>query len=263
MLIRKVLNRNQERVIDKRLKRHIYVDTQHSSFVHCVSPNLLLTIPATPLLLPVIEHLIGNRINVNATLVFSPSMYEQVFDSYLRGLESLIQQGKLVSDVICFTSVPIGRLDRAIDPLITDTETSFSVMQAKLLYQHYRNLCQSVGEVFPLEIRWRSLPLGAKPLRLVWDCTDIPPEFAWQYFQTLATPETVMMLEPPTLLRYRKVSLLSVRLTEDEQAEQHVTNGLSEISLDERVDQLVNEEMARSLDVFQQLLDTIEHKRKR
>jgi transaldolase/glucose-6-phosphate isomerase len=54
-----------------------------------------------------------------------------------------------------------------------------------------------------------------------------------------------------------------VRLTEDEQAEQYVTNGLSEISLDERVDQLVNEEMARSLNAFQQLLDTIEHKRRR
>jgi transaldolase len=225
--------------------------------------NLLLRIPATQLLLPVIEHLIGNRINVNATLVFSPSMYEQVFDSYKRGLKRLIQRGKLVSDVVCFASVPIGLLDRVISPLITDTETSLSVMQAKLLYQHYRNLCQSVDEAFPLEIRWQSLAEGVKPLRLVWDCTDIPPESAWRYIPTLVAPETVMMLEPSTLLKYREVSLLPVRLTEDEQAEQLVTNGLSEISLDERVDQLVNEEMARSLDVFQQLLDTIEHKRRR
>ncbi|MBW4611496.1 MAG: transaldolase [Hassallia sp. WJT32-NPBG1] len=225
--------------------------------------NLLLRMPATQLLLPVIEHLIGNRINVNATLVFSPSMYEQVFDSYKRGLESLIQQGKPMSDVVCFTSVPIGRLDRVISPLITDTETSLSVMQAKLLYQHYRNLCQSVDEAFPLEIRWQSLAEGVKPLRLVWDCTDIPPESAWRYIPTLVAPETVMMLEPSTLLKYREVSLLPMRLTDDEQAEQHVTNGLSEISLDERVDQLVHEEMARSLDVFQQLLDTIEHKRRR
>ncbi|WP_414587310.1 hypothetical protein [Scytonema sp. PCC 10023] len=34
-------------------------------------------------------------------------------------------------------------------------------------------------------------------------------------------------------------------MTDDEQAEQLVTSGLSEISLNERVDQLVNEEMAR------------------
>ena len=72
-----------------------------------------------------------------------------------------------------------------------------------------------------------------------------------------------MLLEPSTLERYRKVSLLPVSLTDDEQAEQLVTSGLSEISLNERVDQLVNEEMARSLNAFQQLLDTIEHKRRR
>jgi transaldolase len=217
--------------------------------------NLLLRIPATQLLLPAIAQLISNRINVNATLVFSPSMYEQVFNSYLRGLESLIQQGKSVSEVVCFTSVPIGRLDRAIEPLIPDTETSFSVMQAKLMYQHYRNLCQSE--------RWQSLPEGVKPLRLVWDCTDIPPESAWRYIQTLVAPETVMMLDLSTLLRYREVSLLPVSLTEDKQAEQVVTSGLSEISLNERVDQLVNEEMVRSLNTFQQLLDTIEYKRRR
>jgi transaldolase/glucose-6-phosphate isomerase len=81
-------------------------------------------------------------------------------------------------------------------------------MQAKLLYQHYRNLCQSVGEAFPLEIRWQSLPEGVKPLRLVWDCTDILPESAWRYIPTLVARETVMMLELSTLLRYREVCLL-------------------------------------------------------
>ena len=40
--------------------------------------NLLLRIPATQLMLPVITQLIGDRINVNATLVFSPNVYEQV-----------------------------------------------------------------------------------------------------------------------------------------------------------------------------------------
>ncbi len=73
--------------------------------------NLLLRIPATQLMLPVIEQLIGDRVNVNATLVFSPIVYEQVFDGYLRGLERLIQQGESVSEVVGFTSVAIGRLD--------------------------------------------------------------------------------------------------------------------------------------------------------
>jgi transaldolase len=218
--------------------------------------NLLLRIPATQLMLPVIEQLIGDRINVNATLVFSPSMYEQVFDVYLKGLERLMQQGEPVSDVVCFTSAAIGRLDAAIDPLIASTETSFSLMQAKLLYQHYRKLGQSE--------RWRSLPEGVKPLRLVWDCTDIPPESTWRYIQTLMVPETVMMLSPASLAMYREVSLLPTSWTVDERVEQILTSGLQrEFSLDERVNQLVNEEMARSLNSFARLLNTIEQKRMR
>lgn len=104
--------------------------------------NLLVRIPATQLMLPAIEQLISERINVNATLVFSPSIYEQVFDRYLRGLERLVQQGESASDVVCFASVSMGRLDAKIDPLIANSETSFSVVQARLLYQHYQNLCR-------------------------------------------------------------------------------------------------------------------------
>jgi hypothetical protein len=144
------------------------------------------------------------------------------------------------------------------------SETSFSVMQARLLYQYYRQLCQSE--------RWRSLPEGVEPLRLVWDCTDIPPEAGWRYLQTLSAPETVMMLPPSTLEMYREVSLLPTRLTDDERVEQILTSGSRELALDERIDQLVNEDIARSalllplgqsLNAFHQLLDTIEQKRMR
>jgi transaldolase len=124
--------------------------------------NLLLGIPATPLLLPVIEQLISDRINVNATFVFSPTGYDQVFNRYLAGLERLVRQGESVSEVVCSVSVSIGRLNEMTDPQIANAEASFNMMQARLLYQHYRILRHSE--------RWRSLPEGAKPLRLVWDC---------------------------------------------------------------------------------------------
>ncbi|MBD3881601.1 hypothetical protein IFO70_07525 [Phormidium tenue FACHB-886] len=76
------------------------------------------------------------------------------------------------------------------------------MVQATLLYEHYHKLSQSVGEAFLFEIRWRSLPEGAKPLRLVWNCTDISPESAWCYLQMLLAPETVMLLLPSTLERF-------------------------------------------------------------
>jgi len=78
----------------------------------------MLRIPATQIMLRVIEQLICDRINVNATFVFSQTTYEQVGDAYLRGLESLIQQGESLSEIACFTSFSIGHLDAVIHPLL-------------------------------------------------------------------------------------------------------------------------------------------------
>ena len=161
-----------------------------------------------------------------------------------------------MSDVVCFTSLSIGCLDAMIDPLIASSGISFSVMQARLLYQHYQTLHQSG--------RWRSLFEGIKPLRLVWDCTDIPPKSAWRYLQTLAVPETVMMLSPTTLETYREVSLLPTSLADSEQGEQMPVSGLQmETVLAERVDSFVNEERERLSNAFRQLLDAIEQKKMR
>jgi transaldolase len=80
--------------------------------------NLMLITPATQIMLRVIAQLICDRINVNATFVFSQTTYEQVGDAYLRGLESLIQQGESVSEIACFTSFSIARLDAVIHSLL-------------------------------------------------------------------------------------------------------------------------------------------------
>ena len=80
--------------------------------------NLMLRIPATHIMLRAIEQLICDRINVNATFVFSQTTYEQVGDAYLRGLESLIQQGQSVSEIACFTIFSIARLGAVIHPLL-------------------------------------------------------------------------------------------------------------------------------------------------
>lgn len=121
-----------------------------------------------------------------------------------------------MSNAVCFASFAIGQLDTAMNQLIAHSETSLGMMQFRLLHEHYQMLCQSVSEAFPLETRWRSLPKGIQPLRLVWDCTNVLSESACHYLQPLATPETVMLLEPSMLERYREVSLLPVSVTDDE-----------------------------------------------
>ena len=80
--------------------------------------NFILRIPAAQIRLRVIEQLICDRINFNPTFVFSETTYEQVGDAYLRGLESLIQQEESVSEIACFTSFSIARLDAVIHLLL-------------------------------------------------------------------------------------------------------------------------------------------------
>ena len=49
--------------------------------------NLMVKVPATPEGLPAIEHLIGEGISINITLLFSQAVYRQVAEAYLAGLE--------------------------------------------------------------------------------------------------------------------------------------------------------------------------------
>ena len=219
--------------------------------------NLMIRIPATQTMLPVIEQLIRKRINVNATLVFSPMMYDLVLDAYLRGVEFLIQQGESVSDIACFTSFSIGRLDGAIHPLIASSfeTTSFGIAQAKLLYQQYRNFEESE--------RWKALGKKANPVSLVWDCTSIHPEDAWRYVQSLATPGCAIVLSPSTIETYGEVSLRTMNLIDNLEEDEQILASLPQmkISLDEVANQLVNEEIARSIKAFEQLMNTIDRKK--
>jgi transaldolase len=97
----------------------------------------------------------------------------------------------------------------------------------------------------------------------VWDCTDVPPASTWPYLEHLAFPETVVMLLPSILEMYREVSLLPTGLINTGSAEQSlIRESQMEISLNQLVEQFVNEKITRSLNTYQQLIDTIEHKRR-
>src|SRR3979409_1773375 len=61
--------------------------------------NLMVKVPATPEGLPAIEHLIGEGISINITLLFSQKVYVQVAEAYLAGLEKHIAGGGDTSHV--------------------------------------------------------------------------------------------------------------------------------------------------------------------
>ena len=55
--------------------------------------NLMVKVPATPEGLPAIEHLIGEGISINITLLFSQEVYREVAEAYIAGLEKYVAKG--------------------------------------------------------------------------------------------------------------------------------------------------------------------------
>ena len=68
--------------------------------------------------IPVIEELIANGVNVNATLIFSVAQYEQVAKAYYQGLLRRAADGLDLSGIRSVASIFISRIDTAVDKLI-------------------------------------------------------------------------------------------------------------------------------------------------
>ena len=78
-------------------------------------PNLMVKVPATPAGIPAIRQLTGRGLNINITLLFSVSVYEQVVEAYISGLEDLKRAGGDVSKIGSVASIFVSRIDVAID----------------------------------------------------------------------------------------------------------------------------------------------------
>ena len=78
-------------------------------------PNLMVKVPATPAGIPAIRQLIGRGLNINITLLFSVSVYEQVVEAYISGLEDLKRAGGDIAKIASVASFFVSRIDTAID----------------------------------------------------------------------------------------------------------------------------------------------------
>ena len=112
-------------------------------------PNLMVKVPATPAGIPAIRKLIGRGLNINVTLLFSVSVYEQVVEAYLSGLEDLARAGGNIANVGSVASIFVSRIDTAIDKRLDklgDKQVSdrlrgkAAIANAKFAYVRYKAL---------------------------------------------------------------------------------------------------------------------------
>ncbi|HTB02871.1 MAG TPA: bifunctional transaldolase/phosoglucose isomerase [Bradyrhizobium sp.] len=236
--------------------------------------NLMVKVPATPEGLPAIEHLIGDGISINITLLFSQKVYVQVAEAYLAGLEKYVAGGGDPSHVASVASFFVSRIDTAVDKALDEKiarandpsekerlaalKGKVAIANAKLAYQDYKRLFSGP--------RWDKLAAkGAKPQRLLWASTGTKnKEYSdVLYVEELIGPNTVNTVPPATLDAFRDHGKPRDSLEENVEDARHVLTELekSGISLDAITAELVKDGVKLFADAADKLYGAVAHKR--
>src|SRR5580700_3199221 len=236
--------------------------------------NLMVKVPATPKGLPAIQHLIGEGISINITLLFSQKVYIAVAKAYIAGLEKLVADGGDPSHVASVASFFVSRIDSAVDKQLDEkiarandpTEKQrlaalkgkVAIANAKLAYQEYKALFSGA--------RWEKLAAkGAKPQRLLWASTGTKNK-AYRdvlYVEELIGPNTVNTVPPATLDAFRDHGKPRDSLEENVGEARQVLAELekSGISLDAITAELVKDGVKLFADAADKLYGAVAHKR--
>src|SRR5215475_8746085 len=241
---------------------------------HVKRKNLMVKVPATAEGLPAIEHLIGEGISINITLLFSQKVYLQVVEAYLAGLEKFVGKGGDPSHVASVASFFVSRIDTMVDKQLDEkiakandpTEKErlaalkgkVAIANAKLAYQDYKRLFSGA--------RWEKLAAkGAKPQRLLWASTGTKNKEYRDtlYVEELIGPNTVNTVPPATLDAFRDHGKVRDSLEENIDEAKHVLDELqkSGISLDAITTELVKDGVKQFADAADKLYGAVAHKR--
>ena len=230
-------------------------------------PNLLIKVPATTQGIPAIRQLISEAINVNVTLLFAQSRYEQVAEAFIAGLEDRQAGGQDIRNIASVASFFISRIDTAVDALLSaETKTSTdagkrarltgllgktAIANAKITYQRAREIYSSQ--------RWKQLAArGAQSQRLLWASTSTknPTYRDVIYVEELIGADTVNTIPPATFNGFRDHGNLRKSLTEDLEGAFATMEALGKvgISMKEVTGKLLVEGVQQFATAFDQLL---------
>jgi len=236
--------------------------------------NLMVKVPATPEGLPAIEHLIGEGISINITLLFSQKVYLEVAEAYLSGLEKYVANGGDPSHVASVASFFVSRIDTMVDKELDEKiarandpsekerlaalKGKVAIANAKLAYQDYK--CLFAGP------RWEKLAAkGAKPQRLLWASTGTKNKAYSDvlYVEELIGADTINTVPPATLDAFRDHGKVRDSLEENIDDARHVLDELqkSGISLDAITDELVKDGVKQFADAADKLYGAVAYKR--
>ncbi|MGC2529199.1 MAG: transaldolase [Candidatus Acidiferrum sp.] len=231
-------------------------------------PNVMIKVPATPEGIPAIRQLLEDGLNINITLLFAQSAYEQVAEAFLAALEARAAKGQDISHSASVASFFVSRIDTLVDSrvdeklktaadaaqrtLLESIHGKIAIANAKLTYKKYQELFGGA--------RWKALAVkGAQTQRLLWASTSTknPKYRDVLYVEELIGADTVDTIPPATFDAFRDHGKLRPSLTEDVDAARKTMENLAKagISMKDVTDKLVVDGVKLFADAFKQLLE--------
>ncbi|HEY2160398.1 MAG TPA: transaldolase [Solirubrobacteraceae bacterium] len=225
--------------------------------------NVLIKVPGTEAGVAAFEQLTALGVNVNVTLLFAVSRYEEVAEAYLRGLEQRVTRGEPVDRSASVASFFVSRVDTKIDAELErlgrpELRGRAAVANAKLAYE-------SFGRIFSGP-RWERLAArGANVQRPLWGSTSTKsPDYPdTLYVDELIGPHTVNTMPDATLAAARDHASPARTVDRDVDGAHEAMRAVCEAGVDvERIvlDELVMEGVEAFADSYASLLSTLERK---
>jgi transaldolase/glucose-6-phosphate isomerase len=226
-------------------------------------PNIMIKVPATPEGIPAIETLTADGININVTLIFSLSSYEEVMNAYITGLEKRLAAGEPINHISSVASFFVSRVDSAVDKALDakgnqKLQGKIAIANAKVAYGLFQHLFGSV--------RWQAMAdNGARVQRPLWASTSTknPAYPDTLYVDMLIGPDTVNTMPPATVDAFKARGTVAVTLTEGVEDAAGQLDSLAQAGVDLEVitDKLQDDGVDSFAQSFASLMDSIDSKR--
>jgi transaldolase len=235
-------------------------------------PNLLIKIPGTKEGTPAIETCLADGVNVNITLLFSLDAHRAVIEAYFRAMETRLEKGLPLDSVASVASFFLSRIDtnvdKALDAMIRHGASveearvlrgKAAVASAKLAYRMWLELHE--------DERWRRLEkAGARRQKPLWASTSTKnPDYSdVLYVEPLIGPHTINTMPDATIAAFRDHGRAEVTITRGVDEAREVMEKLAGIGIDMKrvTDELVDEGIRKFVEPFDQLMESLEVKRR-
>jgi transaldolase len=225
--------------------------------------NAMIKVPATPAGIPAIEALVAQGINVNITLMFSLQHYEAVARAYCHGVGGH-SSSRHVSSV---ASVFVSRLDAVADAQLDAIGSAEArQLRGKVAIANARRIYRRFTEIFRGQAFVDLSRRGARIQRPLWASTGTkdPTYSDVRYVEELIAPDTITTIPPHTLQAFRNHGRVPADPRWESSEAEKVLAGAAALGLDlhDMGDQLQRDGMAAFAHSYEQLLKTVDDKRR-